>query len=127
MCESATVIAFGIMLFISNTTTGMILAFIFAVIYAIALPLETLVIPLIVNEMFGVACYDKVLGIMIAMNYTGYALGTPIVNICYDAFNSYKPAFIIFMILMPLIGIMFQFAIKGVEKDKLKLQNFQVE
>ena len=118
MCQSATVVAFGTLLFVSTSVTGKALAFVFALLYALALPLETLVIPLVVNDIFGTNSYNRVIGIATAMNYTGYALGTPIVNLCYDTFGSYKPAFIAFMILMPIIAVIFQIAINMVNKDK---------
>ncbi len=118
MCQSATVVAFGALLFVSTSVTGKALAFVFALLYALALPLETLVIPLVVNDIFGTNSYNRVIGIATAMNYTGYALGTPIVNLCYDTFGSYKPAFIAFMILMPIIAVIFQIAINMVNKDK---------
>lgn len=123
MCQSATVIAFTLLLLVSNTITGKALAILFALLYAIALPLETLVIPLVVNDAFGTAAYDKVLGIMTAMNYTGYALGTPAINLCYDISGTYTPVFIAFIVLMPIIAIGFQFALRGVNKDKLAYQN----
>lgn len=122
MCQSATVVAFVALLVINASLTGKILAIVFCVLYALALPLETLVIPLVVNDVFGTASYDRALGIMTAMNYAGYALGTPVVNLCYDTFGSYRPAFIAFIILMPIIAIVFQIAISGVDKDKKMLQ-----
>lgn len=119
MCQSATVIAFICMLFVGIGSVGVILAFIFALLYAIALPLETLVIPLVVNELFGTTSYDKVLGVMTAVNYAGYALGAPTVNLFHDILDSYQPAFIMFIFLMPVVGIMFQYAINAVNKDKI--------
>ena len=118
MCQSATVVAFTALLLVSGTTAGIISAFIFAILYALALPLETLVIPLVVNDIFGAASYDKALGIMSALNYIGYALGMPLVNACYDVLGSYKPVFITFIMLMPIIALIFQIVLKQVRKDK---------
>jgi predicted MFS family arabinose efflux permease len=70
----------------------MTLAMIFCVLYALALPLETLVIPLIVNDLFGSVSYEKMLGIFSAVNYIGYAVGSPVINLTYDVFGSYKYA-----------------------------------
>lgn len=118
LCQGSTVLAFLAMVFLSPSASGMVLAMVFAVFYALALPLETLVIPLIVNDMFGVASYDKILGIFCAMNYTGYALGAPIVNLCYDIFGSYKPILLTFSLLMIPICIVFQFGVSAAQKDK---------
>ena len=116
LCQGSTVLAFLAMVFLSPSSSGMVLAMVFAVFYALALPLETLVIPLIVNDIFGVASYDKILGIFCAMNYTGYALGAPIVNLCYDVFGSYKPILLTFSLLMIPICIGFQLVIKAAKK-----------
>lgn len=117
LCQASTVLAFLAMVFLSPSASGMVLAMVFAIFYALALPLETLVIPLIVNDMFGVASYDKILGILCAMNYTGYALGAPIVNLCYDIFGSYKPILLTFSLLMIPICIGFQFVISATKKE----------
>ena len=117
LCQGSTVLAFLAMVFLSPSASGMVLAMVFALFYALALPLETLVIPLIVNDMFGVASYDKILGIFCAMNYTGYALGAPIVNLCYDIFGSYKPILLTFSLLMIPICIGFQFVISATKKE----------
>ena len=85
----------------------MVLAVVFALLYALSLPLETLVIPLIVNDLFGAVSFDKILGLFIAMNYTGYALGAPLVNLCYDILGSYKPAFALYSLLMVISCIVF--------------------
>lgn len=118
ICQLAGVVAFIAMLFIQSSMTGMVLAVIFALLYALSLPLETLVIPLIVNDLFGNVSFDKIMGIFIAMNYTGYALGAPIINLCYDMLGSYKPAFIIYSALMLVTLFVFQAVMKTAYKDK---------
>jgi len=121
MCQIATVVAFVVLLLLDSSVTGMTLAMVFAVMYAFALPLETLAIPLIVNDMFGAASFDKLLGIMTAVNYAGYALGAPITNICYDVMGSYKPIFFIFGAMMIVACIVFQFAIPEAHKEQKRL------
>jgi MFS family permease len=96
----------------------MIIAFIFALLYSIAIPLETLVVPLIVNDLFGSVSYDKLLGIIVALNYTGYALGGPIVNLCYDKFGTYSPALFVLAISTVLMLIIFQGVINSANKVK---------
>ena len=112
LCQLAGVVGFGVMIFIQPNASGMALAVIFALLYALALPLETLAIPLIVNDLFGDASFDKIMGIFIAMNYTGYALGAPIINLCYDMLGSYKPAFLLYSGLMLVTLFVFQGILK---------------
>ena len=55
---------------------------------------------------------------MAAMNYIGYATGSPLVNLFYDAFGTYRPVFLSFALLMPVVSIIFVFVIKASGKDK---------
>ena len=118
MCQGAAVLAFTIILLITPTRVGIGLAFAFGILLALALPLETLVIPLITNDLFGTTSYEKILGIFMAMNYAGYALGSPVTNLSYDQFGSYKPAVAILAVLMLATLILYQFIIKAAYKDK---------
>ena len=118
LCQASTVVAFLTLVFLDASVTGMVLGVVFGLLYALALPLETLIIPLIVNDLFGSASYDKILGIMAGTNYVGYALGAPLVNLCYDVFGSYKPALLLFSALMIPISIVFQYAIRCANKTR---------
>ena len=94
------------------------MAIIFAITFALALPLETLVVPLIANDLFGNKDYDKVLGILIAANYAGYALGAPFINIFADAGWGYKPGLLILSGIMAMALLLMQFAINKAWKVK---------
>lgn len=121
VCQGAGVAAFATLALITPTTTGMILAYVFAILYALALPLETLVIPLIANDLFGSASYDKLLGIMLSMNYTGYALGGPLVNLFYDKLGNYASILWIFSGLTVVLLCVFQYVINAAYKKKQQI------
>ena len=121
ICHSATTISFLLMAFLQASEFGKIQAIVFAVLFALAIPLETLVIPLIVNDLFGAASYDKILGICIAMNYIGYSIGCPLVNLGYDIIGSYSPILLVFGVLMIPTCIAFQLIISTAQKEKDKV------
>lgn len=121
VCEGAAILSFLILAFITPTTIGAIFGFVYAVTFAFAMPLETLVIPLIANDLFGNANYDKILGFLIAANYSGYAVGAPIVNLCFDIFGTYKPVLLVLAAVMVCSMIAFQFIITVSAKDKAKI------
>ena len=121
LCQGATTLSFLLMAFLDNSSSGQIKASLFAVLFAIAIPLETLAIPLIVNDLFGSASYDKILGFYIALNYAGYAIGCPLVNLGYDIIGSYSPLFLVFGTLMIPTCIVFQFIISAAQKEKQKV------
>ena len=127
ICQTSAVLAFISLALLTASlvagsyTLAMILAFAFGFLYATALPLETLVIPLIVNDLFGSVSFDKVLGLMMAMNYTGYALGGPVVNLCFDKFGTYAPALFVLAGITIVALFVFQFVINSAYKQKDKI------
>lgn len=121
LCQCSTIVSLILLAVLNSSGVGMVLAIVFAVLYALALPLETLAVPLIVNELFGAASYDKLLGIMTAMNYLGYAVGAPIINLMYDTFGSYDLALYLFGGMMIPVGIAFQFVMNAAKKTALQV------
>lgn len=117
-CQITAITGLLLMLFINPSFPGMLLAMVCGILLAFALPLETIAVPLITLDLFGTAAYDKILGLLMATNYAGYALGSPIANLYYDAFGSYKPALLIFSLLIVLILIAFQIVITYIRKEK---------
>ena len=131
ICQSAAVVAFiSLAMLTVSLVSGayglaVVLAYVFALLYALALPLETLVIPLIVNDLFGSVSFDKVLGVMMAMNYTGYALGGPVVNLCYDKLGTYSPALYALGGITVVAIFVFQRVISSAYKEKKKILDAQ--
>jgi MFS family permease len=121
VCQGSAIVSYLILAFIAPTTSGAILGFVFAAAFAFAMPLETLVIPLITNELFGNANYDKILGFLIAANYAGYAVGAPTVNLTFDQFGTYKPILLVLSAVMLCSCVVFQFVITVSSKDKEKI------
>ena len=114
---------FGIVL-VTNTPIGRIIAFIRIIFASFALPLETVMGPLYASEFFGNKDFDRILGILVSVNYAGYALGAPLGNVCYDIFGDYKIAFIIFGIMMLFVTVTMQYVLKSASRDKnIILQN----
>lgn len=123
-CVSAVI--FMVMLYlITNSVTGMVLCVTLTVFYAIALPLETVMLPIYANDLFGDKSYAYILGVFVALNQLGYALGSVVINGLYDVFGTYKMALIICTGIMLCIVIGLQFIISSASKVKKQvlLQN----
>ena len=118
MCESAAIIAFALKAILSNSLHGLIFAMTASILATIAQPLETVMIPLLSNDLFGSASYNKVLGIFMAMNSLGLCLGSPLGDLYYDLFGTYKPCFWFFCGLMLFVAIAFQFVVRSAHKEK---------
>ena len=96
----------------------MVMAMTATVLSSIALPLETVMIPLLTNDLFGYRSYDKVLGIFVAMNSLGLCLGSPMGDLIRNAAGSYRPCFWLFSIVLVIVIVSFQFVLRAAGKEK---------
>ena len=113
------VAAIGVMIClycITNSPFGMFLGVLYAILAAIALPMETVMLPIYANDLFGDKAFEKVLGVFVSFNQIGYAIGGPILNSCFDLFGNYNIALVICGTLMLIVVIMLQFVITAAQK-----------
>ena len=104
------------------STLGQVICYIYVVLGDIALPLETIMIPIFAADLFGKKDYAKMLGICVSVNTAGYAIGSPVMGFVFDAFGSYVPAFYAGAVLMLLTLIMMQFVINSANKEKKRIE-----
>ena len=110
-----------IMLNINPTPEGKTFAFVYAVLVAIALPLETVMLSIFVNDLFGHADFNKILGIYASVTTVGFALGAPCANLCYDILGNYNVVFYTSMIIISGVTILIQFIITSAHKERKKV------
>lgn len=101
---------------VTDSPSGMIIAMIYSIFSALALPLETIMLPIYAGDLFGNRAYEQVLGIFVAVSVAGYAVGTPAVNICYDLLGDYKVALITCAVIMAMVTIVMQAVISKAHK-----------
>lgn len=118
MCQFAAIAAFVMKAVLENSMLGMVLAMIATVLSALAIPMETVIIPLLSNDLFGSASYHKVLGIFMAMNSLGLCLGAPLGDLYFDVYGTYKPCFWFFAVLMLAVVVGYRFVIRAAYEDK---------
>jgi predicted MFS family arabinose efflux permease len=107
--------------FIKGNNIGFILAVVFAAISPFALPLETIMLPIYALDLFGNKSYAKILGLFVSVNVSGYALGAPVMNLCYDVAGSYVPALIIVSGIMLAVFVLLQFVISAARKEQKRV------
>lgn len=122
ICTVFGILAMLTLTFLDGSGLGQVLAITYAIFAAIALPLETIMIPIYSNELFGQKAYNKVLGIFVSVCTAGFALGAPILNMCFDAFGSYNPAFYVFASIMAVVVVLLQFVITSARKVKNQIE-----
>lgn len=121
LCLCSAIAVTVIMLNIAPTPTGKALAMVYAVLVAIALPLETVMLSIFVNDLFGHTDFNKILGIMASVTTAGFALGAPCANLCYDIFGSYNIALYAAMIIITFVTILMQFIISACHTERKKI------
>lgn len=122
MCHCCSLVAYVMKANLTNTTFGMVLAMIATLLVQIAMPLETVMIPLMSNDLFGSASYTKVLGVFMAANSLGLCLGSPLCDIYRDLTGgTYASCYWFFSGLMLAVAIGFQLVIRVAQKDKEKI------
>ena len=112
LCSFAAVIAMLSLSFVADSYTGMVLAMDYGVISALALPLETIMLPIYAGDLFGEKSFDKIMGKFVSFNVLGYALGAPVMGWCFDVAGTYKPGLIISAVIMVIIMVVMQFVLK---------------
>ncbi len=103
---------------VSNTPVGHIIAFARTVFGSIALPLETVMLPLFAMEFFGNMEFEKFVGLFAAASTAGFAVGSPLGNLLYDLLGSYNLAFYIFGALMIFVTITMQYVLWASRRDR---------
>ena len=126
VCFFCAFVSVGSLVIVSNTEFGIVLAFIRVFFEKVALPLETVMIPLYASELFGNKSYMSVMGIFSAANYAGYALGAPFGNMIFDITGSYNISFIVFASLMLFVTVAMQFVVKASRKDRAIIEQAEL-
>ena len=123
MCQGATLLCFLLFALLTNSTLGMVMAMSAMILQALALPIETVMIPLMSNDLFGAASYDKVLGVLYAMNSLGLCLGSPIGELFreFSGAGTYVPCFWFFACLIVGVMVGYFFVIRAAYRDKEKI------
>lgn len=110
--------------FITNSFTGKVLTIEYSILGAVATPIETVMLPILVLDLFAQKSYNKALGIIVSVTTAWQALGTPLMNVAYDLWQNYTVSFAISMVASIIIVIIlntFMFA-STQEKRRLKIK-----
>ena len=106
---------------VDNTPTGMVLAMFYSAFASLALPLETIMLPIYANDLFGEKAYNKTLGLIVSVNTAGYALGAPLASLCKDLTGSYNFSLWLGAGLMVGLIILVQFIINASNRERKKV------
>ena len=119
VCTAASVLAMISLIAVNATSVGT--AVVYMILIHVALPLETVMIPIYSSDLFGDKSYGRILGLFVSMNTAGFAIGAPLTNLCYDLTGSYKTGFYIGIVIMLCVTVCLQFVISAANKTRKKV------
>ncbi len=112
---------------ITNTPLGYAIALIRSFFGSFALPLETVMLPLFAMELFGNKEYEKFVGVFASASTAGFAIGSPLGNICFDLLGNYNLAFYIFGAMLIFVSIAMQYVLSAANRDRKIIENTKKE
>lgn len=115
---SHAIAAVSIFMLAMVNATSYTLAASYEILVSFALPLETILLPLIAADMFGERSYARMMGLMVSVNTAGYALGGPVANFVQETLGSYKVILVVFAVIMADILVVFQLVLRKSGKDR---------
>ncbi len=124
ICFVTSIIVLIILANVSASPFGAVLGMVYGIFSSLALPLETIMLPIFASDLFGSRSYHQILGLCTSVNVAGYAVGAPLANLCYDLTGKYNIALYLSCGLMVLVAITMQFVISAANKEK-KLEEIQ--
>ena len=118
LCDCAAITILILLAEVTATPAGRVLAMAYGILSALALPLETIMLPLIAQDLFQGPQYNKMLGIIVSVNTAGYAVGTPIANLTFDCLGTYQPMLLASACVMAGVTICIQQLLKRCAAEK---------
>ena len=127
VCTIPAVIVVVCLALVTDSPEGKILAVIYSVFSGLALPLETVMLPIIAGDLFGQRSFDEVLGISVSANAIGYAVASPVMNVLYEMFGTYAYGMFICLGLLLCVMVVMQFVITSAHRRRKKFEKERAE
>ncbi len=122
ICDAASVAAILLLALVAPTKAGRAVALGYAVLSSLAMPLETIMLPLLAADLFGERSFGKLLGIVVSVNTAGYAVGAPLTNLCYDLLGTYRPVLFALGGVMAVMTAAFQLILRAADRKRRAME-----
>lgn len=123
ICLIADIVSKILVMIVTVTTTGKALAIAQSALKAVAMPIETVLVSIIVLDLFGQKSFNKALAIVTSVFTVGQAVNQPFLNLPFDISGSYLISFVASVIASIVVVILMNFAISSVRKDMKNSMN----
>jgi len=123
ICQSLGAVAIAMMALMGGFPGADTLAYAVSshLLLAIAIPLETIMLPLIAGDLFGSRDYARMMGLVVSVNTAGYAVGPWLANLGYDLTGSYRTILLVLAGIMAALAVIFQIVLTFSARDRRAL------
>ena len=120
LCTLSALAAIASLAFISVERSG--LAYGYSILSSFGLPMETVMIPLLVSELFGKKSFSHVMGYYLALNYLGFAAGTIVTNTVFDLMGTYRVMLYVMVGAMLAAGLASQISMFLASRERKRFE-----
>lgn len=121
ICDVTAVLVMISLALVANSPFGCAMAMFYGIFSSLALPLETIMLPIFASDLFGEKSFNKIMGLFVSVNTAGYAVGSPLANYVFDKCGTYAPILYISAAVMIGITVFFQFILTRAQKTRAKV------
>lgn len=107
-----------ILFFVTSETP--VLAISYTVLMSIATPLETVMLPIIILDLFGQKSFNRTLALTTSLFTVGHALNAPLLNLPYDFMGNYMISFVASTALSAAVIVALNLSMISLKKDAKK-------
>ncbi len=122
ICGLCAVAAIALLYGVSPTAAGKWAAVAYTPLMAMALPLETIMLPLLAANLFGERDYEKMLGVIVSVNTAGFAIGVPLTNLSHDLCGTYRPMLLALAGVMAVVTAAYQWIFTAAERRRAQIE-----
>ena len=122
ICYTSSIVSV-ILLYIVSQTASIPLAYAYTAFAALALPLETIMLPIYARELFGEKRFNEAIGIFASVNTAGYAVGEPLSQLSFDLFGNYNMCIYISVGMMLIALVVVHIVISVAKKQNELTEN----
>ena len=122
-CDVAALLMVILLCVVSGSAFGKVIAMIYAFSAGLALPLQTVLLPLMASDLYREEDYGKALGVFTAANSIGFLLGNTLANLCFDWLGTYRHILVADGVLMVAISVGFVFAYEKLTASRKMLNS----
>lgn len=123
LCMGMGAFSTAVLAIVDPSPAGMVLAMVWGVTSSLALPMETIGVSLVTSDLYGNKAFDKMLGIMLALNHLGYAVGSIVMNTFYEiSGGTYFYVMLAMGGILLAVTVMYQFIITAAHKERKRIE-----